>query len=264
MIERVVVPVDFTDESDRALAVAPALAGRAGARVELITVTRAPDRPGAVTKLAEAADRVGPETTWRVVDSGGPVADALVTELRAGEKELWCVGSHARGALGELIMGSLSERFVREAHAPVVLVGPHVTDAPPGRVLVVALDGTEESEAILPAAAELADTFGMSLRLVQVGRPVVEPMPRDVTETAYLTRVATKVPPMAREAVDYDVLHGDHPAHDLADHVGAHPEVGMVALATRGLSGRERLLHGSTAFELAHRAVVPVAILHQQ
>ena len=62
--------------------------------------------------------------------------------------------------------------------------------------------------------------------------------------------------------VDYDVLHGHDPAHTIADYVAHHDDVGMIALATRGLSGRARLIRGSTAFDLAHRATVPVLILH--
>jgi nucleotide-binding universal stress UspA family protein len=36
----------------------------------------------------------------------------------------------------------------------------------------------------------------------------------------------------------------------------------MVGLATRGLAGSARVLQGSTAFDLAHRASVPVLVLH--
>ena len=82
-------------------------------------------------------------TTCRVVGTGGPIAAALLNELQHGEKELWCIGSHAHGALWEMLLHSLSEQLVRTSHVPVVLVGPHVTSAPSGHVMAVALDGTE-------------------------------------------------------------------------------------------------------------------------
>jgi nucleotide-binding universal stress UspA family protein len=185
---------------------------------------------------------------------------ALLTELHRSEKELWCVGSHARSALGEMLRHSLSENLVRTSHVPVVLVGPHATAAPSGRVMAIALDGTEQSEAILPATADLSDALGMSLRLLQVADASAQEMPHDATGTGYLSHVAAKVPGIDHDALDYDVLHGGHPAHNIADYVAVHPEIGMVALATRGLSGRARMLHGGTAFELAHRATVPVLI----
>lgn len=262
MIERVVVPVDFTDESERALLVAAVLARWAGASVELVTVAEPVDRAGLEARLAELAEGVGDDATWRIAESGGPPEAALLTELHRDEKALWCIGSHARGKWSELLIRSVSEDLVRDAHVPVVLVGPHVTDVPSGRVLAVALDGTEESEVILPAAAQLGDALGMTLRLLQVAGKGAEGLPRDAVEVGYISRVAQTMPSMEQQLADYDVLHGDHPARDLADYVDAQPDIGMIALATRGLSGRARLLHGGTAFELAHRAMVPVLILH--
>ena len=263
MIERVVVPVDFSAESDRALSIAPVLARWAGAGVELVAVAEPVDRAGIESRLAELAEGVGDNATWRIVESGGPAEAALLTELHRDEKALWCIGSHARGAWSELLIDSVSEDLVRDAHVPVVLVGPHV-DAPPfGRVLAVALDGTEESEVILPAAAALGGALGMTLRLLQVAGKGREDLPTDSIETGYLARAAETMPSMKSTLTDYDVLHGDHPARDLADYVAAQRDVGLVALATRGLRGGARLLHGGTAFELAHRAVVPVLIVHQ-
>jgi nucleotide-binding universal stress UspA family protein len=261
-IERVAVPVNWTPESDRALAVASTLATWAGVDVELVTVAEPIKGAGVQSRLEELARNATAPTTWRIVETGGPPEAALLTELARDENRLWCVGSHARGALGELILGSLSEDFVRHAHVPVMLVGPHAGLAPTGRVLAVALDGTEQSESILPAAAELAVALGMTLRLLQVAG-VGELVPSDVSESAYLSHTAARMPYFEHETVDYDLLHGKHPSADIASYLDAHSEVGAVALATRGLEGPDRLVHRSTAFDIAHRASVPVLILHK-
>jgi nucleotide-binding universal stress UspA family protein len=262
MIEQVVVPVDFTRQSDRAAMVAPVLAEWAGAGIELLAVTPSDDRVQVEERLANLADEMGGGTTWRIVESGGPLEPALLTEMHRRERTLWCVGSHARSAFGELLLRSVSEQLVRDAHLPIVLVGPHVQSAPRGKVLAVALDGTPASEAILPVASDMAGALGVTLRLLQVGSPgyVVR---GDASETAYLSSTAAKVPTIERQAVDYDVLHDRHPGHALADYIAAYPEIGMVAMATRGLSGAQRFTHGSTAFELAHRATIPVLVLHR-
>jgi nucleotide-binding universal stress UspA family protein len=263
MIARVVVPIDFSAESDRALSIAPVLAQWAGAGVELITVAEPADRAGVESRLAELADGLGDNASCRIVESGGPPEAALLTELHRDEKALWCIGSHARGAWSELLLDSLSEDLVRDAHTPVVLVGPHVEAPPFGRVLAVTLDGTPESEVILPVAAALSGALGMTLRLLQVAGKGRDDFPTDSIETGYLGRAAETMPSMKSQLIDYDILHGDHPARDLAEYVAAQRDVGLVALATRGLRRGARLLHGSTAFELAHRAVVPVLIVHQ-
>ena len=260
-IERVAVPVNWTPESDRALIVASTLATWAGVGVELVTVAEPIASAALKPRLIELACNAAVPTAWRIVETGGPPEAALLTELARDENQLWCVGSHARGAIGELLLGSLSEDFVRHAHVPVMLVGPEVRLAPTGRVLAVALDGTQQSESILPAAADLALSLGMTLRLLQVAG-TREHVPSDLSETAYLSRTAAQVPNFERGAVDYDMLHGTHPAADITAYVAANTEVGAVALATRGLTGPDRLLHGSTAFHVAHGTSVPVLILH--
>jgi nucleotide-binding universal stress UspA family protein len=262
MIERVVVPVDFSAESERALSIAPVLARWAGAGVELVTVAEPDDRAGVEARLAELAEGLGDDATWKVVESGGPAEAALLTELHRDEKALWCIGSHARGAWSELLLDSISEDLARDAHVPVVLVGPHVECQPSGRMLAVAIDGTEESEVILPTAATVGEALGMTVRLLQVAGKGWEDLPNDSVETGYLARAAEKMPSTRLKRADYDILHGDHPARDLSDYVAAQRDVGLIALATRGLRGCARLLHRSTAFELAHRAVVPVLIVH--
>src|SRR5688500_12367005 len=123
MIERVVVPVDFSAESDRALVIAPVLARWAGAAVQLVTVVAPSGRTDVERRLAETGDVLGENVTWWIVETGGRAECALLTELHAGRKELWCVGSHARGAFSELLMKSVSEDLVRDAHMPIVLVG---------------------------------------------------------------------------------------------------------------------------------------------
>jgi nucleotide-binding universal stress UspA family protein len=100
------------------------------------------------------------------------------------------------------------------------------------------------------------------LRLLQVAGKGYGDLPTDSIETGYIGRAAHTMPSIQSQLADYDVLHGDHPARDLADYVAAQRDVGLVALATRGLRRRARLLHGSTAFDLAHCAVVPVLIMH--
>ena len=104
----------------------------AAAKLELVTVVD-PGRADALARLAEVGHGLGESTACRVVESGGPDAAALLDELHRSEKELWCVGSHARGALWEMLLHSLSEDLVRTSHVPVVLIGPHATTAPSGR-----------------------------------------------------------------------------------------------------------------------------------
>jgi nucleotide-binding universal stress UspA family protein len=261
MIERVVVPVDVTSESEWAICPAIRFAEWSATELELISVVAPSERPRIEHRLAALAVTAGKHgATCRIVECDGHPEAVLMSEMRRRRNALWCIGSHARSAVGELLHGSVSEDIVRDVGFPVVLVGPQCVTAPKGRVLAVALDGTAPSEAIMPSAVELAKALGMTVRLLQVGSN--EPMSADARETAYLARTAHKVPAMVGGPIDFEVLQGRHPAHELADYLASYPEIGLVTMATRGLRGVDRLRRGSTAFELARHAVVPVAVGH--
>ncbi len=262
MIDRVVVPITTTTERYQALLIAPTLARWAGATVELLSVVRPSDRPDIEPFVRTTAEQLGPLTTVRIVESGGPIGAVLVTELRRSTKELWCVGSHSRSAIGELLCDSVSEELVRQAHLPVVLAGPSVVDAPLGRVMDVALDGSTRGAALVGAAADLAACLGMTLRLLQVSTDDAGDFPAEASETSFLRRVSRHLIGVDPATIDFDVLHGGHPARQLIDDARRRSDVGMVAMATRGLDAPHRLLDHSTTFDVARHAPVPVLAVH--
>jgi nucleotide-binding universal stress UspA family protein len=262
MIERVVVPVTRSAETQRALVVAPQLAAWAGGAIDLLAVVRPIDRPEIQPVVEAAAEELGPDTRVRIVESGGPVEAVLVTELRRTDKELWCIGSHSRSALGELMRDSVSEELVRRAHVPLVLVGPRVTGARVGRVLGIAVDGTERSETILGPAADVAFALGLAPRVLQVSSLRSGSFVPDSSEFAYVARLGHRLPGVEPGKIDFDVLHGRSPARELAQYADRQDDVGMLALATRGLGATQRVLHHSTTFDVARHAPVPVLALH--
>jgi len=254
VFDHVVVPIDFSPESEQALPHAVEFARRAQVPVELLSVASPHHYADASERLRELADDQG-IGTWTVIETDDRPEEVLFDEAIT-QAALWFVGSHARTSLGELILGSVSEDLVRDVERPMVVVGPHATTPRTGNVLAVALDGSVESEAVLPSALELARRFHLELRLLQMATGDV---PTDVVETSYLAHVAARLaPPGCR---DYDLLHGKDAAQILGDYVEVHDEVVLLAMATHGVpAGAPRLIAGSTAFETTRRAEVPVLV----
>lgn len=62
-----------------------------------------------------------PERITPLAAAGG-AAEGLVTAYRTGEYDLAVVGSRGMGSLGELFLGSVSERLVRLGAGPVIVV----------------------------------------------------------------------------------------------------------------------------------------------
>ena len=146
-LTRILVASDFSEVADAALAYGRELARSFGAELEVVHVTESlasraaatsgyPDYLGTLERVqieivqaAEAAlaervseeDRVRLKASWRVLTSGTPAA-AIVEHARETRADLIVAGTHGRGGVAQLLIGSVAERIVRTAPCPVLTV----------------------------------------------------------------------------------------------------------------------------------------------
>jgi nucleotide-binding universal stress UspA family protein len=143
-IKNILVATDFGEAADSALCYGRELAGRFGATLHVLNVvenfyvttfgaeTYAAIVPEMQRELENAAhkrldealidsDGSGPPTKAAVATSGSP-AYAIVDYAREHGIDLIVMGTHGRGALAHLMMGSVAERVVRLASCPVLTV----------------------------------------------------------------------------------------------------------------------------------------------
>lgn len=59
----------------------------------------------------------------------GDPAEEIITEAKAGDYDLVVVGSRGRGALGRLLLGSVSTELVDNAPCPVLVAGEETSEA---------------------------------------------------------------------------------------------------------------------------------------
>ena len=141
-ISRILVPVDFSAHSDRALRYAATLAGQVGASVELLHVVEdfvygafsevyVPNVPAmtqeAINSAVDRLTRLKAEVFLHgadvetVVYVGRP-ALTIVEQAKAGKFDLIVMGTHGRTGLSHLFMGSVAEQVLRTAPCPVLTV----------------------------------------------------------------------------------------------------------------------------------------------
>jgi nucleotide-binding universal stress UspA family protein len=141
---RILVPTDFSPPSDAALATAKALAAQFGASIHVIhvlydpyaTPTYASDVFGYLPSGLKESWRHDAQThldafltpaeraQFRVTTSvifGSP-ATAIVEYARENAMNLIVMGTHGRGFVAHLLLGSVAERVVRTAECPVLTV----------------------------------------------------------------------------------------------------------------------------------------------
>jgi nucleotide-binding universal stress UspA family protein len=143
-LKNILVATDFGEASDAALAYGRELAGRFGATLHVLHVaeniyvttfgaeTYAAMAPSLQRELEDAArarldelvidsDRSGPPTKPIVLTSSSPPF-AIVDYAGEHGVDLIVMGTHGRGALAHLLMGSVAEKVVRLAPCPVLTV----------------------------------------------------------------------------------------------------------------------------------------------
>jgi nucleotide-binding universal stress UspA family protein len=107
---------------------------------------------------AQAAGRIQLDfPTWKieVVAHPGSPANALIGLADEWQPDLIIVGSHGRSGLGRLILGSVSQTVLNEAHTSVRIARAGAEPVPPtGPVrIIVGIDGSAIAEAAVAAIA---------------------------------------------------------------------------------------------------------------
>jgi len=142
-LARILVATDFGEASASALAYGRAFAAMFGAKLDVLHVVdhvaaRAVGADGFLMASADAQDDAEEEARGRLdrlVDEAAPgaaaravirvasaPAHAIIAYAREADVDLIVMGTHGRGRMTHLLMGSVAERVVRLAPCPVLTV----------------------------------------------------------------------------------------------------------------------------------------------
>jgi nucleotide-binding universal stress UspA family protein len=126
-IETILLATDTSPASVAAEDHAIELAARLGARLLVVSVvTGTPSireaRQVAIEKVVQRARAIGADAQGMTWD--GPAGESIVDVAEAEAADLIVVGTHDRGAVGRLLLGSVSDHVVRHARCPVMVVRP--------------------------------------------------------------------------------------------------------------------------------------------
>ena len=299
MYTSILVPLDGSALSERALPVALGLAQRSDARVKLFHAHESPPSPtgplafetpldhDAAAEVRASLDALARRLTVAsgldvcVVVRGGLAAASLLEYADTSGADLIVMATHGSGGLGRIWLGSVASEVVHRASVPVLLIGPQTrvpsTGSQPGfRRIVVPLDGTEVAEAALDHAAILGtpgETLVMLVRVVvpeilaasppdPVSVPIIIPdaTTHDRAALEYLERARAPLRDAGFETTP-DVLVAMEIASAIREFAESH-EADLIALAARPRGTLSEIVLGSVAHALIHRAPVPVLVYH--
>lgn len=261
MVQRLIVPVDGSHESWRAINVAIALARRCDAPVDVVEVVLTDsDRGDAERRVVDGVRDLGiddVEVTPYIELATETVSASLADLLERRPEATILMSSHGRGRSAALL-GSVTEDLLHREFGPLVVVGRNVAEPGFEGPVVVTVDGSELSEQALPLAAAWAIELGVSLWIVEVNEPS-QVSSEHLVESSYVSRLARHLSEASKHPTEFEVLHGD-PADEVAD-FARRMDASLVVATTHGRTGISRLRIGSTAAAFVRHAPCPVLLV---
>lgn len=266
MYERVLIPIDGSPRSSAVVPRAMALAAPHRTRVELLRIVADPaDRSAAMHQADLLAARFSVHARC-LVDSGD-VAAAIIGDMARVPGTLIAMASRGHSGLMEAALGSVALRLVRARRGPIVVYrtdGDGEEDAARRRIsrVVLALDGSDASEAIAAEAAQLAAWLGTRLVVVSVATPEATaamgaPM-SSATESSHVRARALELSRRYGIEPGWEVLHGD-PVEAIV--AFAEEDQGTIlAMSTRGRTALRSAMLGSVTSACLRRTAVPIFI----
>lgn len=265
----VLVPLDGSDFSRRALPYSALLAARLGATVHLLSAVADEDEVAVrEAKLAgiQARGCVVQRTVVVDLDPAGAVHQAL---KQLGSAVV-CMATHGRGRSAGLV-GSVATEVVARGHDPLILVGPLVGDGPLGADVVTCVDETPASAALVPIGLGWARRLREALTVLTVAEPVPSPLDdrperrRFGPDGDVDTFLEAMVAPVRSEAGDvplrtmpvYDPIS---PASGVRSYVMDNPAF-QVVVSSHARTGLSRIVLGSVAAAIVHHSTAPVLVV---
>jgi nucleotide-binding universal stress UspA family protein len=302
MYKRILVPLDTSKLAEIALPYAEELASKLGSEVILIHVKTRADVPDNVdhrvyiSKMAATTEqnvKKSPalpsgekvKVASAVVGSVGLLTHPAEEILGYAEKEnisLIVMATHGRTGIRRWTLGDTANKVARASKCPVLLIRAN-TDVPESvhldRILVP-LDGSKLSEAVVPYIENLASKLKTKISLINVVEPPYHYYPgyggmgyESIVRAPYteeeikpLKEVAEKYVKSVSEKLmaegiktSYEVKVGSAGEEIIKVEEEIHPD--MVAMSTHGHSGFGRWEHGSVADKVLHHGNIPLLLV---
>jgi len=283
----ILVPLDGSPLAEHALRFARTIAQASGARLLLLRVTTSADatdpahHSGKAPADAEAylARVASPLTAGPPIETlivSGQPAERIVAEAQTHSVGLIAMSTHRRDGIASWVQRSLAGEVFRQVAVPVLLIpadcSANWSERWPSRILVP-LDGSDLAQEAIVPATDLARALGAELLLLYVVEPTIHhslvsyPVPDAVAvpdldasdAERYLHRLAAGSRADGL-IVSVKVIPGDDPARTILT-VAREAPVDMIAMASHGRTGLERLLMGAVATRVVHRSTVPVLLV---
>ena len=278
---RLLVATDLSERTQMAERRAAVIARAKGWDLDLVHAID-DDQPAAVVEAHRAAalSMLSGACARLAAESGHPCAPRIVlgdpSEILAavgseGDAAI-VLGPHRRRLIRDIFIGTTGERVIRAATVPVLSV--HAEPKAPYRRMLLALDGSAASAAVVDAVRRLGLVGAHDVSAVLVAEAPADLMLRraganagDIgtaaaqARRAAMTALSAALPQGGFACARDVVMEPERSVPDALINTAARLGCDVIALGTRGRGGLESLVLGSVAASVLARATVDVLVV---
>ena len=310
MLQSILVPLDGSPLAETALEPATLLAKRFNAEL-LLVHTVSPDEPpkgAAAAALGQAAadPQAYLEAVARHLRSEGvearisllptEPAEGIADEADVSQVDLILMATHGRRGLDALLHPSVTWEVLRLGNAPILTCKITGKDDPAASVkclprfmtdpqspILVPLDGSLQSESVLPLAQALASAFGNPLLLVSAqeqplsiypagaawgpigmgGDSLLVAQAAEAAEKQAKSYLEGKRSELASAGMRVLIEVGPGPAAGFIEDIARQHHAGLIVMASHGRGWLGRLVLGSVAQKVLRDVDMPVLLVRR-
>jgi nucleotide-binding universal stress UspA family protein len=293
-ITKILCPVDFSAVSQHALDHAAAIARWYDARLMVLhvfanlptmdvppLVLDAANQERLTNDMRAMAARVPPEVPldFRVMEAGF-VHDEILAQLADTRADLLVIGTHGRSGFQRLFLGSVTEKVIRKAACPTLVVPPRAPDVSPDApvqfrrilcpvdfsassldALAYAIDLAEEADARLTLlhAVEIPPILNQEPSVVEVDLPRF----REAAAGEARRRLHNLIPEQARTYCTVETAVVEGRAYREILRQANQQQSDLVVMGVHGRGAIDRLVFGSTTHHVIRAAPCPVLVVRR-
>jgi nucleotide-binding universal stress UspA family protein len=283
-MKNILVPLDASEPSKRALETALALASDGGQLTLLHVIPPFPSQrvihfignERIIQLQSEDAMETMAPYLKQVEQAGVPysmhyepgIPDEIIGRYAAQNQQLVVMGTHGYGRISGFLLGSVSYPTLQRLSIPLILVPEEAKQHTRIRKILIAVDGSEQSRKAASAAIELGRKTGAEFILLNVVAPPIvntglesidwvsldelEEIGKNIVRSFEEMFIHNRLPYTTKVAI------GD-PAgmiREIADETNAD----LIAMGHRGNNRLAGLMLGSVAYKVIHGTKIPVLI----
>lgn len=293
-VKHILVPVDFSSTSDKAVQLASLLSKKLDVEVTLlhVLVLFKADASEVDAKMhqyeqlyEEMARKVEKEIKHRgehfesnqvhkIVLRGISASDTILDYIASHDVDLVIMGTHGKSGIKHAIQGSVTEKVVRLSPVPVLTVHPDTSSVDFDHILVP-IDFSEYSQRALKVGVQWAELYNATIHCIHVVQREIHPAFYAAGISSILEldhEVEKRIKDKMEQLIDSlniptkkvkFIIKEGKPVNEILQYAEQN-SIDLIVMGTHGLTGLDYILMGSTAEKIVRHARVPVLTIKKE